>query len=134
MPRKPDPIFAAIAAHSVAHDEFCAEAAFLAPKRHRAKYAADWQTAKATYEAATDALVYSEIATADGAQALAAYLGSLPAYGGGKHFPCCYSIQVWHLSDAMARIAEVLGERRSRRRAAARCLPTVQALPAWASH
>jgi hypothetical protein len=134
MPRKLDPIFAAIAAHRLAYDEFSAEAAYLAPKRHRAKFATEWQDAKATYEAATDVLVQSEIATVAGAQAFAAYLGDLQAYGGGKHFPCCYSIEVWHLSDAMARIGEALGKLRPGRSAALRPAPAMQALPAWVAH
>lgn len=132
MPRnQADPIFAAIAAHGAAHDAFSAEAAFLAPRRRSAKYAAEWEAVRAAYRDATDALVSSEIITVAGAQAFAAYLGALRAYGGGKHFPCAYSVEVWHLSDAMARIGEALAKHSPRRGRAAYALPTPQALPAW---
>ena len=131
MSHKPDPILAAISAHAVAHDQFSVQAETFAVKSRRVLYAADWKAAKAAYAAATDTLVRAEISSVAGAQAFAAYLAALHAYGDsdGKQ-PCCFSIEVWHLSDAMARIAEVLAQHCSS------CGPdhailAVQALPAW---
>lgn len=102
--RRPDPVFAAIAAHREALADFGPEAAFLWKKRRETEL----RDLRHAYQAQTDKLVATEIKTRAGLRAFADYIASLQAYGGGKSAPCTYAIEVWHLSDAMAAVSEAM--------------------------
>ncbi|MGU3407908.1 hypothetical protein [Methylobacterium brachiatum] len=109
MPRKqPDPIFAAIAAHREAHEEFRAEAHYLWAKRRRSMQATEFVVVRKAYEAGTEKLVATEVRTLAGAQAFAAYLANLQCCGTSDVAPGLYAIEAWDLSAGMDRIAECL--------------------------
>jgi len=109
MPRKqPDPIFAAIADHRGAPDEFRAEAHYLWAKRLLSFYAGELTAVRKAYEAATEKLVVTEVRTLAGVQAFAAYLANLQCCGTSDVAPGLYAIEAWDLSAGMDRIAECL--------------------------
>jgi hypothetical protein len=106
--KQPDPIFAAIAAHREAHEEFRAEASFLWPKRRQSKAAAEYDAARDAYETATEKLVVTKVQTLAGAQAFATYLANLQCCGRSDIAPGVYAVETWDLSAGMDRIAECL--------------------------
>lgn len=109
--KQPDPIFAAIAAHREAHDEWRAEVHYLWTKRRTRLYsthAEPWKAVRKTYEAATEKLVVTDVRTLAGAQAFALYLAGLQCCGISEVGPCMYAIQAWDLSAGMDRIAECI--------------------------
>ncbi|MCJ2049371.1 hypothetical protein [Methylobacterium sp. J-070] len=106
--KQPDPIFAAIAAHREAHEEFRVEASFLWPKRGRSKCAAEYDAARKAYETATEKLVVTEVQTLAGVHAFAAYLSNLQCCGRSDIAPGVYSVETWDLSAGMDRIAKCL--------------------------
>jgi hypothetical protein len=106
--KKPDPIFAALAVHRDAHEEFRAEAHYLWAKRRQSMHAAEFIVVRKAYEAATEKLVVTEVRTLLGVQAFAAYLANLQCCGTSDVAPGLYAIEAWDLSAGMDRIAECL--------------------------
>lgn len=101
-----DPVLSAIEAHKAAWADFSAVAQATARARFMSKGEARRKAARDLYEARTDTLVRTPIATMAGLQAFTAYLASLQAYG--MAWPTSYAVETWHLSDAMEAVADAL--------------------------
>ncbi|MCJ2108124.1 hypothetical protein MKK70_22660 [Methylobacterium sp. E-041] len=104
-----DPVFAAIETHREALQVYEAEVYYQKRKRKgRWVSKENFREAADIYDTITSRLALSPIETLAGLRALTAYLASLNAYGQVAGNACLYAIEVWHLSDAMATIAEAM--------------------------